>query len=58
MNPFETDAEAYDEWFDRHEAAYLSELSAVRAAPDAILPGCDQGGFMVLTGIKEAGGAA
>jgi len=36
MNVFETEAERYDRWFDRHPAAYESEVEAVRAA----LPGC------------------
>jgi SAM-dependent methyltransferase len=32
LNVFETEAERYDRWFDRHPAAYESELEAVRAA--------------------------
>lgn len=100
MNPFETDADVYDEWFERHDAAYRSELAAVRAALDAlapcgrgldigagtgrfaaplgiadgvepaaairelaekmsvadpVFPGCERGGFAVLTGIKGGG---
>ena len=35
MNIFETEAERYDRWFERHPAAYESELAAIRAA----LPG-------------------
>ena len=31
LAPFETHHERYEAWFDRHEAAYLSELLAVRA---------------------------
>jgi SAM-dependent methyltransferase len=42
MNPFETDADAYDRWFERHDAAYRSELAAVRAALDAFAP-CGRG---------------
>jgi SAM-dependent methyltransferase len=34
--PFDTHPDRYDAWFDRHEAAYRSELRALRAAlPDA-----------------------
>ena len=32
MNVFETEAERYDRWFDRHPAAFESEVEAVRAA--------------------------
>lgn len=32
MDVFETDAERYDQWFDRHPAAYASEVTAIRAA--------------------------
>jgi SAM-dependent methyltransferase len=60
MNPFETDAEVYDEWFDRHEAAYASELSAVRAALDAFAPcgrgveiGAGTGRFAAPLGIAD-----
>ena len=35
VNVFETEAERYDGWFDRHPATYESEVEAVRAA----LPG-------------------
>ena len=31
ITPFEAHHERYDSWFDRHEAAYYSELLAVRA---------------------------
>ncbi len=37
--PFETHSEPYDEWYERHQAAYLSELLAVRA----LLPWKGQG---------------
>ena len=30
-DPFEAEAERYDAWFDRHPAAYVSELLALRA---------------------------
>jgi ubiquinone/menaquinone biosynthesis C-methylase UbiE len=60
MNPFETDAEVYDEWFERHEAAYRSELAAVRAAMDAFAPcgrgldiGAGTGRFAVPLGMTE-----
>jgi len=32
VNVFETEAERYDAWFDRHSAAYQSELAAIRGA--------------------------
>lgn len=32
MNIFETEAERYDRWFDRHPAVYKSEIEAIRAA--------------------------
>lgn len=32
MNVFETDSERYERWFDRHPAAYASEVAAIRAA--------------------------
>lgn len=38
-NPFEQHAQEYDEWFERHQAAYEAELCAVRAA----LPTTGQG---------------
>lgn len=60
MNPFETDAEVYDEWFERHEAAYRSELAAVRAALDAFAPcgrgldiGAGTGRFAAPLGIAD-----
>ncbi len=60
MNPFETDAEVYDEWFERHEAAYRSELAAVRAALNAFAPcgrgldiGAGTGRFAVPLGMTE-----
>ena len=28
--PFETHHERYESWFDKHEAAYVSELLALR----------------------------
>lgn len=31
MLPFDVHAERYDQWFERHEKAYLSELLAVRS---------------------------
>jgi phosphoglycolate phosphatase-like HAD superfamily hydrolase len=37
--PFETHSEPYDEWYERYQAAYLSELLAVRA----LLPWKGQG---------------
>ncbi len=40
MDVFETDAERYDQWFDRHPAVYESEVEAIRTA----LPvGCGHG---------------
>jgi len=60
MNPFETDAEVYDAWFERHDAAYRSELAAVRAALDAFAPcgrgidiGAGTGRFAAPLGITE-----
>lgn len=35
MSIFDTEAERYDQWFDRHHAVYESEVAAIRAA----LPG-------------------
>lgn len=32
MNVFDTETERYDRWFDRHPAAYESEVEAIRAA--------------------------
>ena len=57
MNVFETAAERYDEWFERHPLAYRSELAAVRA----LLPetgrgleiGIGTGRFALPLGISE-----
>jgi len=60
MNPFETDAKAYERWFDRHEAAYVSELAALRVALDAFAPcgrgldiGAGTGRFAAPLGITD-----
>ncbi len=60
MSPFETDAEVYDAWFERHDAAYRSELAAVRAALEAFAPcgrgldiGAGTGRFAAPLGIAE-----
>jgi hypothetical protein len=42
MNVFETQSERYDRWFDRHPAAYASEVVA----------GYGKGGFAVVAGLK------
>lgn len=54
--PYETHSDRYDRWFPRHEAAYLSELLAVRA----LLPvggrgleiGVGTGRFAVPLGVE------
>jgi SAM-dependent methyltransferase len=49
--PFETHTDRYDDWFDRHPAAYESELAALRAElppvdpPDAVEIGVGTGRF-------------
>jgi SAM-dependent methyltransferase len=60
MNPFETDAEVYDEWFECHDAVYRSELAAVRTALDSFAPcgrgldiGAGTGRFAAPLGITE-----
>lgn len=49
--PFDLLAERYDRWFDRHPAAYRSELSAVRA----LMPG---GGLGLEIGVGSGRFAA
>ena len=56
-NPFETQVERYERWFERHPAAYRSELEAVRQ----LLPkegrgleiGMGSGRFAAPLGIRE-----
>jgi SAM-dependent methyltransferase len=60
MNPFETDAEVYDCWFEQRDAAYRSELAAVHAVLDSFAPcgrgldiGAGTGRFAAPLGITE-----
>ncbi len=60
MNPFETDAEAYDRWFEQYDAAYQSELAAIRAALKMFAPcrrgvdiGAGTGRFTAPLGIVD-----
>ena len=58
MNVFETETERYDRWFDRHQAAYESEIDAVRAAlPEShrhsLEIGVGTGRFAVPFGITQ-----
>jgi len=57
---FETQADRYEGWFERHAAVYQSELNAVRAALDKLSPGgrgldigTGTGRFAVPFGIRE-----
>lgn len=54
--PFDAHPDRYDDWFDRHEAAYQSELSALRAAwPEAgegLEVGVGTGRFAAPLGIE------
>jgi hypothetical protein len=43
-DPFVRHHRRYDEWFERHRAAYLSELLAVRA----LLPWSGRGAFLAV----------
>lgn len=55
--PFDAYPERYDAWFDRHEAAYRSELAAVRALlPDegeGLEVGVGTGRFAAPLGIQQ-----
>ncbi len=57
-DPFETDGNRYEAWFDRHPAAYASELAAVRelwpAGGDALEIGVGAGHFAAPLGIRCA----
>ena len=48
MNPFESCADRYDNWFVRHEAVYLSEVNALRAVMLPLPP--DSRGLEIGTG--------
>jgi SAM-dependent methyltransferase len=39
MNPFESDAQRYDEWFSKHAAVYQSEVNALREVIRPFSPG-------------------
>ena len=53
--PFDEHSDAYDDWFDRNDLAYKSELEAIRALlPDytrAVEVGVGTGRFAVPLGI-------
>jgi SAM-dependent methyltransferase len=56
--PFDEHPDRYDAWFDRHEAAYRSELGTVRAlwpaeAADALEIGVGTGRFAAALGIQH-----
>lgn len=55
-DPFETDGARYAAWFDRHPAAYASELAAVRELwpenADALEIGAGAGHFAAPLGIR------
>lgn len=55
--PFDAHPDRYDTWFDRNEAAYLSELAAIRALlPDAgegLEVGVGTGRFAVPLGLQH-----
>lgn len=57
-DPFETGVARYEAWFDRHPAAYASELAAVRelwpADADALEIGAGAGHFATPLGIRTA----
>ncbi len=56
-DPFEDHAAHYESWFDRHPAAYASELAAVRelwpAGEDAVEIGAGAGDFAAPLGIRR-----
>lgn len=56
--PFDEQPNRYDDWFDRHEAAYQSELAAVQAlwpdeAAEALEIGVGTGRFAAPLGIQH-----
>ena len=55
-SPFDTHPDRYDDWFDRHEAAYQSELRAIRAVlpntGDGLEVGVGTGRFAAPLGIE------
>jgi SAM-dependent methyltransferase len=57
LQPFEQHADRYEAWFERHPAAYQSELAAVRelwpASADGIEIGVGAGHFAAPLGIRR-----
>lgn len=56
-SPFESHTERYEEWFDKHEAAYLSELLALRPfvpwSGRGLEIGVGTGHFAAPLGVRE-----